>query len=178
MSDPNRSKIYFALADRPAGATVRQLSQRLDETPRRVRYHLDAMVDQDLVVVVERNNRRGAVERVFRAVRQPVMLEEQGAALSLQQSRQITLQIFRFALAEATRAVAAGTFWRAGYVEARAEGEVDEQGWSELAAIQLRTLQELEGVLERSRQRCTGSDGNLINAVIGLWLFEAPEWPE
>jgi len=178
MGDPIRSKVFFALADRPDGATVRQLSEKVGETRRRVRYQLDVLVDDGLAVVTGGIRRRGAVERIFRTVYPPLLTDEEIGAVGEEDLRKITLQYFRFAIVEATSAAAAGSFWRPGYMLARAGAEVDLEGWRELAAIQRRGLEEIDAALERNRKRTESSDGVLITAALALWLFEMPGWPD
>jgi DNA-binding transcriptional ArsR family regulator len=178
MRDPIRSKVYFALADRPGGATVRHLSLWVAETRRRVRYQLDVLVDDGLVAVTEGARRRGVVERIFQAVHPPLLTDEEVEATSEDDLRKITLQCFRYAIAEATSAAAAGSFWRPGYMQARVQAEVDVEGWSELAEIQRRGVEEIDAAVERSRQRTKVSGETLIHAAASLWLFEMPGWPE
>ncbi|HXR60472.1 MAG TPA: ArsR family transcriptional regulator, partial [Solirubrobacterales bacterium] len=165
MGDPIRSQILFALADKPDGTTIRGLAERLGEPPRRVRYHLAALVEQDLVTVAGEAKRRGVVERYYRVAKPPIIWPLEADRVPETQMRKIAMQIFRFILADVREAVAAKTFASQGDAQIRIAGDVDARGWKELATIHERMLKEVEAVLEDARDRLVTNPESPVTAV-------------
>ena len=179
MAHPVRAKLLFAVAERSEeGVSVRQLSQRLREPPRRVRYHLDGLLDLGLVAIADERTRRGVLERFYRAEKMPKLNNEQLEAQGDDQARQMCAEVLKAVLADASSAVGAKIFGlRPGHVLARLPGEVDQQGWEELGAVQEETIAELQAVISRSRERLKASGQSPIPALVALFLFEMPRWP-
>lgn len=178
LRDPVRRRLLFVLNDKPQGVTVRQLAGRLKESPRRVRYYLEALVDAGLVSVGEERPRRGTIERTFRAVPiPPLWVDDWPAGFELADAKMFILDILRLTFDTVTEAIAAGTFTeRRGWCAARAWREVDAQGWEELAEVHERAVHEVTSVLDRATERLAKSDEDAIPAVSALFLFEALPW--
>jgi DNA-binding transcriptional ArsR family regulator len=179
MAHPVRSKLLFAVSEKSEeGVSIRQLSERIGEPQRRVRYHLDALLDLGLVGIAERRSRRGVIERFYRAERDPLLTTEQLAEHDESEARQISVQILRTILGDASWAMGAKVFGlRRGHVVIRVPAEVDEQGWGELGQIEERTLLEAQTVIARSRDRLSVSGESPISALVSFLLFELPRWP-
>jgi DNA-binding transcriptional ArsR family regulator len=174
MSHPVRSKLLFTLTDSPR-ASAKQLADRLEEPPSKVRYHLRKLRDAGLVGIEDEESRRGVVERYYRALQTPLISEEDEGELDDAQKRAFSVEILRLILADAARSISAGTFIaREDRCLARLWAEVDEEGWRELAKIHLETLDSVQAAIERSGERLGRSGEEPIRAVSGLLLFEYP----
>ena len=68
LSDPLKLKLLQAFAEAPK--TTKQVAAELDESVTKLYRHVDALHDSGLLVVVEEKQKRGTVERTFRAVAQ------------------------------------------------------------------------------------------------------------
>lgn len=66
VAHPERRRLLQALAVRPDSAAG--LAERLDDSRQRVNYHLKALLDADLVELMETRPRRGFEEKVYRPV--------------------------------------------------------------------------------------------------------------
>jgi len=179
MAHPVRAKLLFAVAEKSdAGVSIRQLSERVREPSRRVRYHLDALLEVGLVGIASRRSRRGVVERFYRIELMPWLTTEELDEYDEDQARQMSVQILKAILGDASLAVGAKVFGlRSGHIVVRIPGEVDDQGWEELGSLQVRALHESQAVLQRSRDRLKSTGDDPISALVALLLFEVPPWP-
>lgn len=191
MGDPVRAKILFAVAevslggedeDAPSsGVTVREISAKIDEPQRRVRYHLSRLLDGGFVVVTDQRTRRGVVERYYSATEVPVvtLAATLGEAVSVKQQRQLTLEILKAVFADVRLALESGTYnSRPEWVAARSPGEVDEQGWGELSAIQEAAIADTQDVLGRAKERIEAADEQPFPVTVAHLMFETPGWPD
>jgi DNA-binding transcriptional ArsR family regulator len=176
LAHPLRGKVLAAVRDKP-GVSIRQIAARLDEPARRIRHHLEALEKAGLVDVVPRRNRRGGVEYLYSATTTPYLSEDESGTVTAEQERAIAIQILRLVLAEASAAVRAGTFGsHPGHGEARAWGEVDEEGWEELGAIHLRARKEAEAAFAAARERVREKGGEVTPVTSAMFLFESSSW--
>jgi DNA-binding transcriptional ArsR family regulator len=177
---PVNRKILFVLNERPDGATIRQLSARLKEPSRRVRHYVEGLVDGGLVVIGGERRSRGTIERTFRAPRLPLLLTgELGEGLDPAEAKLMLLDILRLAFDSVTGAIGAGTFLeRSGWCAVRNWGEVDPQGWDELAQIHEKAARDVIAVVDAAAERIANDGGEAIPAISALFLFEALPWPE
>jgi DNA-binding transcriptional ArsR family regulator len=183
MGDEILSKIFIAIADisRPElpgqGVSVRQVAERTGEPPRRVRYHLDTLVERGLVAVTGEARRRGVVERHFSAVQTPVLKSDEG--VSDKQSRKVVVEIIKRLFSDVTAAVSSGTFTRRPeHAVLRMPGLVDQRGLEELAAANEEAMRCIEAALVRSGERLRDSGGPSIPVISALLLFEGERFPE
>jgi len=118
------------------------------------------------------------VERYFKAEQMPWISSSAFGELDEDQPLQMSVQILKAILADASRAMRGNVFGvRPGHAAIRIPGEVDQQGWEELAGIYDQSLLEIEAVIGRSRRRLERSGETPINALNALLLFEVPPWP-
>lgn len=66
MASPLRQRILRELAREPLSAT--ELRERIEDAPTNLHYHVDRLRDAGLIREVGRQQKRGAVERYYRAV--------------------------------------------------------------------------------------------------------------
>jgi DNA-binding transcriptional ArsR family regulator len=176
MADPFRSRVLVAVTERP-GVTIREIAERLGETSRKVRYHMESLQVAGLVEVDGEVQRRGAIERSFRNTTSNVIRAEEERELPPSQERRIALEILKMVMADATSSVASGHFaGRDGHCTTRLRGSVDSEGWDELATLLAATTEEALEVIDRSvrRRESTGEEG--VEVTGALFLFEAPIW--
>jgi DNA-binding transcriptional ArsR family regulator len=177
MAHPLRGRVLFVVADKPR-VSIRQIAARLDESPSRVRRQLQALEKNGLVEVVSRRNRRGGVEYLYSATTEPSLWGDEGGVVSPEQQRAAALEILRLVLSDATAAVRAGTFGSGpGHSEVRAWGEVDQEGWEELAAIHLRACKEVKAALAAAGERVRETGAERRAATSTMFLFESGGWP-
>lgn len=176
MADPFRSRVLVAVTERP-GVTIREIAERLGETSRKVRYHMEALHRANLVEVEGEVQRRGAIERRYRNTTSNLIRAEEEAELSPSQERRIALEVLKMVMSDATSAVASGHFAaRAGHCSARLRGVLDSEGWAELADLFAATTEEAAEVIERSEMRCRSAGEEGVEVTGALLLFEAPIW--
>jgi DNA-binding transcriptional ArsR family regulator len=176
MGHPVQSKILFVVADRP-GVTIRQIASRLEEPRRRVRHHLEALIEAGLVSVESEARTRNTMERRYAVELRPHIHTEDAELLSDISQRRISLEILKLILADARTAVANGTFGtHHGHAEVRFWAEVDQEGWEQLAAIHLNALDEMRAALASCAERLADDDRTAFPVTSALLLFEAPGW--
>jgi DNA-binding transcriptional ArsR family regulator len=180
LRNPVSRKILFVLNERRHGATIRQLSARLNEPSRRVRHYVEVLVEDGLVVVGGERRSRGTIERTFRAPRLPLLLtRDWGEGLDPAEAKLILLDILRLSFDSITGAIGAVTFLeRGGWCAVRNWGEVDQQAWAELAEIHEQAARDVIAVVDAAAERIAGDGGEAIPAISALFLFEALPWPE
>jgi DNA-binding transcriptional ArsR family regulator len=178
-----RAKILLAVADRsmwPGGdgvVTVRQVAARIGEPRRRVKYHLDSLVEQGLVAVAAEKRNRGAFERYYRHVEcAPV---RRGNGVSDKLFRKASLELLKRVFVDATSALSLETYEQTPEPRiVRLPAEVDEQGWEELAAAQLEAMAAVEGILSRASERAQSSTGTPVPVVFAILLLSSPRYPD
>jgi DNA-binding transcriptional ArsR family regulator len=176
MEDPFRSRLLYAIADyRREGVSVRQLAERLGESNRRVRYHVDSLAACGLIAVAKEEPRRGVLERYYRSEREPSISNEEILLVDDDQIRRISMHIFKAILADASAAASAGMFGtRPDEATVRIRGDVDPQGWKELYATHVWALGKIKVIIAEAEERLTNSEERPIPALSALLLFETP----
>jgi DNA-binding transcriptional ArsR family regulator len=186
MADPLRCKIFMAAAeptfyvdgeaadDGAAGLSVRQISQRVRESRRRVKYHLDVLREQGLVEVVEERTRQGVIEHYYRSACVPILTKEQIEDLPCKSQQKIILEVLREIFADATAALESGSFVRRPeWTAARLHADVDEQGWRELGVLFETATHDALAVIAEARERLGRTGKKPIRVGASSLLFEA-----
>jgi len=188
MADPVRYRIASAVSElrldawsetgddrEPGGVTVRQISERIQEPLRRVRYHVDALCDQGLFEVVAERRRQGVIERYFTITRPFILFEEEMKDLPRAQQEQMLAACVKALLRDVRNSLSSGVaVRRPEWVVAHVFGEVDEQGWSELAARQCEVALEAKDVIAESHKRMKESGDRPFRVVSANLVLEAP----
>jgi DNA-binding transcriptional ArsR family regulator len=178
LADPLRARLMAAVTEKP-GISIRQIAERIGEPERKVRYHVEALHSAGLVEVQGLVRRRGAVERRYRATTSMMIDAVDAERISEAQQRRISLEVLKMIMGDATVSVASGHFGtHPGHSEIRLRGEIDEEGWRELAEIHLRAMEDAQAAIDRSteRRRTTGEEGFEVTSA--ALLFEAPIWKQ
>jgi DNA-binding transcriptional ArsR family regulator len=178
MAHRFRSRIFGLIAEKP-GLTVRQISAQMGEPARRVRHHLEALLEAGLVMVESEARTRNTVERHYRATRLPIIEPHEIGVVGRFQERRISLEVFKQVFADVDGAVARGTFGVHGrHSEIRVPTEVDEQGWEDLFAIHIRAWEETRAALDRCEERLRDSGSKSFRVTSAFLLFETPGWED
>lgn len=173
LRDPLLRRILFAVEARP-DSTIRQIAERLGEPSRRVRHHLTVLLEAGFVVVHEERYRGGVIERTYRSSALPQLWS--GAwprGIGDVEWKWVVLEVIKMIVSDMSDAIRVGTFTkRPGWQATRVSREVDERGWSELAAVHLRAFEETMRVVDRSAERLERTAEKAITIVSGVLLFE------
>jgi DNA-binding transcriptional ArsR family regulator len=168
-----RGRVLMALAERP-GVTIRQVAERIDESPRRVRHHIESLVEAGLAEVTGEESRRGVVQRRYGAPPQAV---DRVDALSDEDRAEFTRSIVRYVLSDIGTAAAAGTLALTEDKHVvRMYGEVDDEALERLADIHWRAYREIRETIEAGKERLRKSGGSGTEVVSALFYIEAPLW--
>jgi len=174
LSHPVRSKVIIALAERP-NATIRQVAERLRESPRRIRHHIDALVAAGFVEVTDEKRRRGVIERRY-ATRLNLTIGPGDASWPAVR-RQFSRDIVRLLLADVGVAATTGIFGAdPDEYEMRFYGEVDDECLAELAQIYGRVHVEIAESITAGRERVWESGEPGTEIVAALLFFKAALW--
>jgi DNA-binding transcriptional ArsR family regulator len=187
LANPLRSKILNSVAevglgstdktDDPPGITVRQLSELIQEPRRKVRYHLDALLEQRLIRVVRIAKRGGTVERYFGPAGRTILSRNDIGRLTPVQQQGVLAGCLRLIIASAAAALGAGVAvelpeWAA----VRIPVQVDRRGWLELGELHEGLVREVDRVVAQASKRLAMSGDEPIDAVSANLLFLAPPW--
>jgi predicted DNA-binding transcriptional regulator len=176
MAHPLRCSLLAALVERP-GVSIRELAARVDEPERRIRYHLEAMVREDLVEVTRREIRRGGVEYFYSARVRPVIEEFDPDVVDVERQRQIAIQILRLIVDNATAAIRSQRFGAGrDHCVVRHWGELDDAGWEEIATIHRQSLKDVENAFAKARERLDSNGEEGTPAASATLFFETASW--
>lgn len=185
MADPVRSKIFIATSEpaffltskdsgEPVGVSVRQIAERVQESRRRVKYHLEVLCRQGLVEVVEEKRGRGVVEHFYRATSILMLSKEEMEDLPVRRQQKIILEVLREIFADATAALESGTYIRRPeWVAARLHADVDEQGWKELGVLYEKTTSDALEIIGKAQERLRETGERPARIGAASLFFEA-----
>jgi DNA-binding transcriptional ArsR family regulator len=178
MGDPIRQKVAFAIRVAP-GLTVRQIADRIGESPRRIRYQLTVLRRADLVEISDQESRRGAIEHRYTLTRPLYLTDEENDSLPTHLKMRVATEVVRGVVADVEAATKEGTFGvRSGDHLSHLFGKVDEVGWTELVEASLSYLEHAQQLLEKAEKRIEASgDVEAIPVTAALFLFEGPDRP-
>jgi DNA-binding transcriptional ArsR family regulator len=174
LAHPLQTRILTVMAEPLDGISVREISERTKVPERRVRYHLDRLLRDELVRVARREGRRGTLLCYYR-LEQPLLVGlRDHPPLPEEHGRQISIEVLRFVMEEASEAIRAGTFARGPHTEIRIRHKLDERGCEELAAILLRAAEEAQTAMTASARRALEQASPSIDVTAALFCFECP----
>lgn len=175
VAHPLRSRCLTILAERTASPN--ELAIALKEDVGNVSYHVKQLLKMEAIELVSERPVRGAVEHFYRAVKRPLVTDEEFAALSLEERLRFARHILQLATADAATAIEATTFGqRPDHHVSRMPILVDEEGWAELGAIYAEALQKTLDVQAASAERMAADSGAPgIPASVITMFFEMPE---
>jgi DNA-binding transcriptional ArsR family regulator len=172
-SQPVRGRILTALSERP-DVTIREVADRLGEPRRRVRHHIETLVEMGLAVVT-REDLSSVVERRYGAT--PTAVDVPPDSWSQEERLVFAKATMRMLAADFSVAAAAETFARGGEdLEVRIYGEVDDGCLEELADLHWSTYRGIRAKIEEGFERVMQSGEPGTEVVSALFSFEAPLW--
>ena len=138
-------------------------------------YHFRALREAGAIEIVEQNPRRGSTELVCRACARAHVTDEEWAELPLHQRQALSRVMLNSLIARAESAVHHNSFdSRLDRHIAWLAMEIDEQGWSELAALLNGVLDTVTEIQNESSERLATSGEQPIRAAWGQLHFESP----
>jgi DNA-binding transcriptional ArsR family regulator len=174
VAHPLRVQALSVLTERHA--SPKELAAELGAPVGNVSYHVRELEDVGLIELVDEKKRRGAVEHFYRAIARPMLSADEWEKLSLDDRQGFSAWIIQLLLADASQALAAGTFDARGdrYLS-RTPLLVDAEGWRELVEIHATALKATLEVQAASAERLTQADGEEgIPTIAALTFFEMP----
>ncbi len=173
VSHPLRSQCLTLLADRTASPA--ELADELGENLGNVSYHVRKLWRAGVVEIVEEKPVRGAMEHFYRSVKRPMFSDEEIEEASLEDRAAFSRHIFSLMTANATTALAEGTFVkRSDYHISRIPMRVDEEGWKAMRDLQMETLERQFEIQRESAERM-GADDAGFPIIAFNTAFEMPE---
>jgi DNA-binding transcriptional ArsR family regulator len=167
--------IYRVLTERPASAS--ELAALLSQPRSTVGDQLRKLIASGLVENAGEEARRGTIERFYRAAPNSRWLDDDVTGrLDPRQKRRTALQVARAAATDTSLALQSDLLdQRDDWCVASSRIAVDSQGWTELAEIHRRVLEEVERVREESVERLDGAADEPVRAISWVMLLELPE---
>jgi DNA-binding transcriptional ArsR family regulator len=176
LAHPLRVRILAVLEDRTA--SPRELSEILDAELTVVSYHVRRLAAAKLIKLVDRKQRRGAIEHYYEAVPKTTITSEAWADVpSVAKSSMVSVTVDQIGK-HVARGAAAGGFERGDAHLSRTPVVLDQRGWSQVARKLDRLMEEFDYISEQSRKRMRdrGSE-DAIEAQVVLMLFESAPAP-
>lgn len=172
MRHPLRSRLLYAIADRP-GISAAELAARITEPVPKIRRHLRCLVEVGAVVVSSREETRGAMKTFYMSRQMPSLTHAQVEAGGENALREVTAGVLRAIVADLQEVARQNGRSR---VEddcvGRIGGFVDEQGWRELARIHEDALMEIYEAKQRSEARLAAAESEPIPFASAVLFFE------
>ncbi len=173
FENPVRGRVLTALSERP-DVTIREVAERVGEPPRRVRHHVDGLLETGLITVTSSENLSGVIQRRYGAG--PLVVDDVDGWSREERVRYANTTV-RLLAEDIGVAVAAGTIANGGDdFEVRIYGEVDDVCLERLADLHLRTDRAVRQMIFEGRDRVMRGGETGTEVVTALFLFEAPLW--
>lgn len=169
---PVRGRVLLALSERP-DVTIREVAERLGEAPRRVRHHVEALLEAGLVAVTSSENLSGVVQNRYGA---GLLVVDDAELWSQEERLRFTVPAIRTLAADLAVAADAGTISGTDDFMVRMYGEVDDVCLEELADLHLRIDRAVRKAIQEGHERVARSGGAGTEVVTALYFFEAPMW--
>jgi DNA-binding transcriptional ArsR family regulator len=178
LSHPMRARILTILNERVASPN--EIAEMIDERLPNVSYHVRALLELGCIELVSTAQRRGAIEHYYRALTRPFFSARDWKRLPRSARTTVTDVTLQMVWDETAEAVKSGTFEsRLDRHLSRSPLKLDEQGWSEIADLLRRTLDEAQAIGAKSAKRLEKTDDEPISTLLVMMQFEsnAPEGP-
>lgn len=159
-------------------ASPKELAGLLDENLSYISYHIRQLLQYQCIEEVRTEQRRGALEHFYRATTWPFVSDEEAAKQSKTTREEISVRVLQVIFSEAARSLDSGVF------DSRSDRhvswipiDVDEQGWSEVVELQLKTLEKYKEIEARNAKRLEESEEAPIEMIVSMLGFERSENP-
>jgi DNA-binding transcriptional ArsR family regulator len=176
LSNPLRVEILSALNDSPR--TTAELAKLIHQSLSATGNHLKALLDDGAIEVAETRMARAVPQNVYRAVRLPLLTEEEMAELPFESRQEIYSLILQNSTAEAMAALAAGKIsddpkahmmWSWHHVDAR--------GHDEIADVLVEARERIIEIEAEAAARCAAADESTKTIMVITHAFERSRKP-
>ena len=162
IAHPLRSRCLNRLAERTASPA--ELAIEFRKPLSDVSYHVATLLKAGAIELVGERPVRGSIQHFYRAISMPIVDTAENSELSLEERLDFARLSIQLATADATIALDAKTLNRRPDAHVvRMPMHVDEDGWSELAALYAEMLERLFAIrdvnAQRAAERGGGDDG-------------------
>lgn len=173
VSHPTRVKSYVILTERVASPNEIALETGLGVG--HVSYHVKKLVEMGAVELIDVRPVRGANEHFYKAVKRPIVSDEDFEAMSPDERDELTRYILQLHLTDVSRALEAGTFdARTNRWLVRLQLQVDEEGFAELGELHEEMYQRKLEIEAKSAERMAAEATEGIPTVDTAMFFELP----
>jgi DNA-binding transcriptional ArsR family regulator len=177
LGHPLRGRILIVIWER-VGVTVKEICRRLDESPRKVRHHVERLMAAGLVELDPKASAGEPRERHYRATVRRILIEDDDD-VEEKDRRAAATTVLRTMTEDLRAAIADRTFGtREGHAEVRIPGQVDQEGWERIGTILRMAIVEIEQTMVEGARRLRAAEDPGIEVNTALLLFEAPAWGE
>jgi DNA-binding transcriptional ArsR family regulator len=172
LSHPMRARILTILNERVASPN--EIAEMIDERLPNVSYHVRALLELGCIELVSTAQRRGAIEHYYRALTRPFFTARDWKRLPRSARTTVTDVTLQMIWDETAEAVKSSTFdSRLDRHLSRSPLELDEQGWSEIADLLRKTLDEAQSIGAKSAKRLEKADDERIPTLLVMMQFES-----
>jgi DNA-binding transcriptional ArsR family regulator len=173
FSHPLRIQIMEALEARTASPS--DLAAELGVSIGTASYHFQQLVELGQLRLVDRVERRGALEHFYTATERPTLSDDAWRTLPTLVKREVIGHALEKAGAHAVAAAREGGFERADIHFSRTALRLDADAWAEVANELAGALARIEAIGARRNGRpARGPDDGARDATVVLMLFEGP----
>lgn len=173
VTHPTRVKAYVILTERVASPN--EIAREIGSTVNHVAYHVRKLREFELIELVDEKPVRGANEHFYRATKRPYADDVDLAKMSPEQRDSLTRYILQLHLADAARALDAGSFdSRPNRCLIRLPMTVDEEGFSELNSLHEEMYERKLEIQAKSAERMASEKTAGIPTVDTSMFFELP----
>lgn len=173
VAHPVRSRALTWMAERATSPA--EIARALNIDVSSVNYHVQVLVEENLIEQIGSRPVRGAVEHFYRAVELPFVTNEQEAERSPEDRRTFAETTVAIYAANVADAIDRGTMLkRDDHYLVRHALSVDEEGWSELSEAFGGLMERVFEIKNASADRIKDSDEKPIRVVAFENLFEVP----
>jgi DNA-binding transcriptional ArsR family regulator len=175
LGHPIRIEILSLLTVEPSSAA--RIQRQLENVSLNlVSHHIKVLKDLGCIELVETVSRRGAKERIFRAVEPFVVSAEEWDALAPKLRVPITTTILGAISNDLARSLGSGKFDELSNRHlSRTALRLDQKGWLEVVDLLVGTLGRVREIGDKSAKRVEASDEAPISATVAIMQFPTVE---
>jgi DNA-binding transcriptional ArsR family regulator len=173
LAHPMRVRILSILNERVSSPA--QMAVEFDENLSRVSYHVNVLLKYECIELVTTRPRRGATEHFYRGTARAYLGNPEWRQIPESVRGGVSAVVLQTLLDKALEALLAGT------LDARDDSYlswipvvVDEEGWSEIAAIMAEALARILDAQTKSAERLVKAREQGITATVAVASFESP----
>jgi predicted transcriptional regulator len=167
-------KVLVDLVER--AASPKEIALRLGLKTATVSHHVRKLKRLGLIELIEEREVGSAIQHIYRAVVRPIVSTEEWEKLSVEERQRFSIWIVQMILADAAKSFQANVFdARSNTHLSRTPMVVDDEGLSEVAAIQTKALDDIIAVEAASAERMVRRGETGVNIIAAMMCFELPE---